>query len=299
MKKDLRLTRICIASIRWFYPDIRIDLIKDESKGLFSTKDLEKNWNCGLETFGRKKIGGSGMLTKLEPLSLKSDEQVLLLDCDTVFAGRALDRLENTNADFIVAEDTAHGDLTTSYGSEIVKSFLFNLDALREIEPSYRFPHKMFNAGHIIIRISAIPKELVRRFVSGPPPFYVYTNVFQMGDQGFWNFLLQWLHQSNRASLEYIPFATYPRSLPEYVNFRERDIQNLPNVIFHWAGQHNKSRLRHMPQHALLYFFEAFYYSKIRFGWFKRLSAAFFFWARYWTAACRRFLIRITRRCFL
>ena len=42
-KKDYFLARICVASIRYYYPSILIELVKDEGNGKFNTTELEKN----------------------------------------------------------------------------------------------------------------------------------------------------------------------------------------------------------------------------------------------------------------
>lgn len=41
-KLDFFLTRICVTSIRYFYPSIRILLVKDEIHGRFSTSLFER-----------------------------------------------------------------------------------------------------------------------------------------------------------------------------------------------------------------------------------------------------------------
>ena len=43
-KTDLWFCRICIASIRFYYPDVEIYIIKDELNGFFSTNEMEKLW---------------------------------------------------------------------------------------------------------------------------------------------------------------------------------------------------------------------------------------------------------------
>ena len=43
-KGDVRLTRICVASIRHWYPEIPITLIKDYSWGRFPTGDICRRW---------------------------------------------------------------------------------------------------------------------------------------------------------------------------------------------------------------------------------------------------------------
>jgi hypothetical protein len=44
-KKDFFFARICIASIRYYYPDINIELIKDPGNGKFNSGELEKYFN--------------------------------------------------------------------------------------------------------------------------------------------------------------------------------------------------------------------------------------------------------------
>jgi hypothetical protein len=298
MKKDLRLTRICVASIRHFYPQIRIDLVKDESRGRFSTADIESAWGCGVERFGKEFAGGSGMLIKLEPLFLPGNERVLLLDSDTVFVGRALDAIEQSSADFVVTEDVSQGDLSTPYGRKIVALYLFDLEKLLALETGYVFPEKMFNCGHIVIHTGAISRELVSRYVEkGTAPRFRHNGIFQMGDQGFYNFLLHRLAQMGTARLQHVPFAVYPADLPE-CDVRSVLDRTLPfGLIAHWAGQHHKSRLSAMQRSDLLLCFERLYYSKLRFGRIQAFSSAFRFWARYWLAAARHTLLRgILRR---
>jgi hypothetical protein len=43
---DVALTRICVASIRYWYPDIPIWLVKDRHYGDFSTREIEKHWRA-------------------------------------------------------------------------------------------------------------------------------------------------------------------------------------------------------------------------------------------------------------
>ncbi len=44
-KFDVYLTRLCVASIRFWYPHIPIWLLKDRHYGDFDTREIEKYWN--------------------------------------------------------------------------------------------------------------------------------------------------------------------------------------------------------------------------------------------------------------
>src|ERR1700722_1184870 len=99
--KDYRWTKCCVSSIRRWYEDIPIYLIKDETHGRFYTRELEHHWNLGALATEHKLLGyGFG---KLEPLFLPRGQRCLILDSDTVFAGRVLEPLETYDGDFIVA----------------------------------------------------------------------------------------------------------------------------------------------------------------------------------------------------
>jgi len=52
---DVHLTRECVASIRYWYPNVPIWLLKDRRYGDFSTREIESQWNVQVYP-GRKKI---------------------------------------------------------------------------------------------------------------------------------------------------------------------------------------------------------------------------------------------------
>jgi hypothetical protein len=56
---DLRLTRLCVASVRFWYPDIPIWLLKDRQYGDFSTREIEMYWNVRVYP-SRQKTQGWG-----------------------------------------------------------------------------------------------------------------------------------------------------------------------------------------------------------------------------------------------
>src|ERR1043166_8793934 len=99
-KGDVRFTQCCVASIRQWYPEIRISLVKDESKGGYDTSDLQRYWNVDVFPTDNVLLGyGMG---KLKPLLQPGHERLLVLDSDVVFIGRVLDRLEQLEEDFVV-----------------------------------------------------------------------------------------------------------------------------------------------------------------------------------------------------
>ena len=102
-KYDFHLARICIASIRYWYPEIAIFLIKDEKEGSFDTSFTEKTWNVNVLDVPRKKFGwGYG---KLEVLFSNKKETFFVIDADAVITGPVIDKVRKIDADFIVDKE--------------------------------------------------------------------------------------------------------------------------------------------------------------------------------------------------
>ena len=94
--KDVWLARICVASIRYWYPDIQICLI---SSCQFGTADFESYWNVAVQEYPHQPLG---MYTKLYSLIEPQRERILLLDADTILIGPILQKLEECEEDFVV-----------------------------------------------------------------------------------------------------------------------------------------------------------------------------------------------------
>ena len=91
-RKDFYLAKICIASIRYYYPDINIELVKDSENGSFNTSDLEKYFNVQSVDLGIPKMGWGG--AKFHYLYQKpASKKILILDADIVFIGPFLERM--------------------------------------------------------------------------------------------------------------------------------------------------------------------------------------------------------------
>lgn len=74
-RSDLRLTRICVASVRFWYPDVPIWLLKDRHYGDFDTGEIEKYWNAQVYPT-RQKTQGWGF-GKLEVMTELPKRQLL------------------------------------------------------------------------------------------------------------------------------------------------------------------------------------------------------------------------------
>jgi hypothetical protein len=87
--RDARLTRICLASVRYFYPDVPIRILAGDILQPGLAEEVKKYWNVDVHDLPTGDYGWG--LVKLEPLFGTPGEKFLVMDVDTVMTGRFLD----------------------------------------------------------------------------------------------------------------------------------------------------------------------------------------------------------------
>jgi hypothetical protein len=258
-KFDLRLTRICVASIRYWYPDIEIILYKDESFGAFDTAEIERYWNVGVLQTTQKMIGwGFG---HLDLLLLERDHRFLSIDVDIAFIGRVLDVLEKYDEDLIVDHEDHPADPAPAFSA-----VYFDLERLRLFDPAFVFPGFAFNAGQFVASTGKFKRSDFDGLIEwGSPRRPLRPEIFNMGDQGVFNYRTMSLLASGRLSLARVPFMWWGPERISQVDVSKVTVDSPYPVLIHWAGL-RRPRLCDMPGAEILLKFEDFYYSRIPFG---------------------------------
>src|SRR5262249_17236477 len=100
---DARYTRICVASIRHFYPNVVIKLLAGGRLEAGLQDELARYWEVHLAGVPRGDWGWG--FIKLEPLFGRPGERFLVVDSDTVFAGDVLATWAASSADFLVDDE--------------------------------------------------------------------------------------------------------------------------------------------------------------------------------------------------
>jgi lipopolysaccharide biosynthesis glycosyltransferase len=257
---DIRLTRILVASIRYWYPDLPICLVKDEFYGGYDTSEIESVWN--VSTFpAETPIYGWGF-GNLEPLFQSKKERCLVLDSDIVMAGKVLDLLEQFDEDFVVTYEK-------SDNPKFIKAGYFDPDEVKKIDPDFNFRGYTFNGGQFVASTGVLSRDDFARFVEWThPPTMKVRGLFKYGDQGVLNYVLTKKCDLDQISLKRIRFMEVADD-PFVLSVEDlRQRRGSPFVI-HWCGLHNppfEKRVRV----DILKFFEDRYYERIRFGFLKR-----------------------------
>jgi hypothetical protein len=259
-KYDFHFARICIASIRYWYPDIHVYLIKDENEGAFDTSNTEKVWNVKVLDIPRKKFGwGYG---KLEVLFLGTRESFLVIDADTVLTGPVIDAVREIDAEFIVDRE--------EQPAKRFNEIYFNLDRINELDHNFIYPGYSFNSGQWFGTSSIIRREDFNNTLDwAEPPVSRDKNIVVNNDQGHLNYVIHSMDHRKLITIARMKLMIWP--VEGKANFIELDkissgATDYPYII-HWAGM-SAVKFSDLPRQDILGFYKDFYYS--RFGFLQR-----------------------------
>jgi lipopolysaccharide biosynthesis glycosyltransferase len=266
-KKDLFLLKACIASVRYWYPDVEIYLIKDYIQGNFSTKEMEEKFNVKIFPSQRKFFGWPW--SKLAVILHEKKDKYLFLDSDVVFLGKVLDKLNQYDDDFIVT-----GVRESDKSSHTVNAHYIDMKKMETFDPAYQFPGFGFNGGQIVMTSGILKECDFAPVVSFEPNITNnYPDIFKHGDQGPLNYIFAKSHQQGKLKLRYEDFWIWP-GIPAAQEIDLNAIKNKTGIpyVLHWAGL-KPVDFRNYKRYDILKFYEDYYYSKFSGGKFKQLWA--------------------------
>jgi hypothetical protein len=260
---DVELTRICVASIRFWYPDIPIWLVKDRHYGDFSTREIEKHWRAQVYPERQKNLGwGFG---KLEVMTEPPRRRFLFVDSDTVFAGRVIEHLEQFDEDFIVE------NRDYAAANQVEQEF-FALTKLAMLDPGFRFPGFGFNSGQIVASTGAITKQDLNGLVNWQSCRVEHPDIFRCGEQGLLNYVVLRKLQDYELTLRRESLMAWPggEEAARHIQLSDFTPEGKHHQVIHWAGLRWGKTIEEMPRPEVLRHFEDIYYGPIILGSLKR-----------------------------
>lgn len=267
---DVELTRLCVASIRFWYPHIPIWLLKDRHYGDFDTREIEKYWNVQVYP-GRQKTLGWGF-GKLEVITESPPRRLLLLDSDLVFAGRVIDRLERFDEDLIVDKE--------DFDATAVEVQFFPLGKLCRLDPEFAFPGYGFNTGQIVATTGRLNKQDFDDLLDWRTRTVKHPEVFKKGEQGLFNYVVLRKVQHGELTIHREPFMVWPgeAARAEHIHLEDLTFEGRQQQVIHWAGLGWGKALEEMPRPEILLHFEDIYYSRVPLGAWLRQWRRLRFW---------------------
>lgn len=251
---DVHLARSCVASIRYWMPDIPLWLHKDVKTADFYTKDIEEAWDVQLMDSSKTSMGS--LLTKIALFASDLKGRYLIIDSDIVFLGDLVAYLEQFDADIHVstpADKPSAGFMAEHY---------FDFESVKHYSPKMHHPAFGFNTGHIVLDRNVLNKKDFRpivSWISGHP--IVADKSFMLGDQGIMNFIVHRAYQNGTIKLCYEMYHYWAKH-------QEADVYPIENIkkqkgipkLIHWAGTIDKDNNCNTPRFDIIEFFQEYYH---------------------------------------
>ena len=278
--RDARLTRICVASIRYFYPDVPISILAGDILQEGLAEEVHKYWNVDLAELP---IGDFGWgLVKLEPLFGPPGESFMVCDVDTAFTGRVLDLRAKSDAPFFVDDE--------QLSDADFKRLFYDWDKLREIDPKVISARVAFNVGQWFGTAGIVKREEFDRWLEWKMPRRLkYPDLFMGGDQGVMNYVVLQKEAYEGLRIDRHTIMRWPGTSMEGLDAASVAAGTAPPLVIHWAGM--KAILLHnMVGGDLLQFFENFYYTRLPNGKVRRVLAL---WYHVWLHLKHRIVSKV------
>lgn len=258
---DSRFTRICIASIRRFYPSIPIRLLVGAPLVRGLARELSTYWDVGVADIPPGDY--SWGYVKMEALFGKAGERFLVLDSDTVMTGPILDRLAGFDAPFLVDDEPLPDD--------VARLFYYDWDKLNAagFGPTPR-PAFLFNSGQWIGTAGVLARADFDDWLEWSMPRQLRRpQFFKAGDQGVLNFIINRKVEREGLQVDRCRIMQCPFNSLDGIDAGTVARGAGESLIVHWAGI-KKLRQREMLAADLLAFYEQVYYRRLPLGFARR-----------------------------
>jgi hypothetical protein len=282
---DSRFTRICLASVRFFYPHIPIRLLIGGRVRPRLLEELKRVSNVEMAAVPAADYGWG--FIKLEPLFQNHHERFLMLDSDTILIGPVLEVAEQCHSEFIVDEENQSAAAT--------KRLYYDWERINKIDPRARPPEFVFNSGQWFGSSNLLRREDFALWIDWSMPRRLrYPQAFMPGEQGILNYVLNDKVRFCRGSVARRKILRWPGHDLTDIELSAIICGKLSpyREIVHWAG-FKAPRLESLPRADLLLHFERLYYEQHGGGERLRIARARRFALEY---RAHRFAIKVKQR---
>jgi hypothetical protein len=263
-KLDARFTRICVASVRYFYPEIPIRLLVGGRLQRGLAHELRRYWGVRIADIPKGNYGWG--FVKLEPLFAPPGERFLVLDSDTVMAGPVLELADYSDEDLIVDNENV--------SPEVAKAVYYDFEKAAEERIPVPGPAFLFNTGQWFGRSGILSRRDFGDLVQwGFPPRLTNPTIFKNGEQGVLNFVANELLRLGKIRVAHVPLMRWPGHGMQELEVNTVSQRAATPIIIHWAGM-KRVRQREMVGADLLSYFEKIYYQRLPYGRMRWLMAA-------------------------
>jgi hypothetical protein len=285
--RDARLARICVASVRYFYPDVPIRLLAAEPLQPGLAEELHRYWGVELVDLPDGDYGWG--FVQLEPLFGKPGERFLVLDVDTVLTGPVLEFWQCDSHFLVDNEVLSEADSKRLY---------YNWEALAKVDPNIQSAKIAFNSGQWFGTAGLVAREDFDTWLEWTMPRRLrYPQYFMGGEQGVLNCVVLKKEAFDGVRIERRTMMRWPGHSMEGLDAESVAKRTAPPLVVHWAGM-KKTRMGTMVGSDLLLYFEKLYFDRMPAGKLRRIIATCRHYFVQWRHRVRVWAILINRKLF-
>ena len=237
-RRDLWQARACVASLRYWEPELPVRILADLAAGPVDLGPFERGFGATRFPASRERFGSP--LGKLDVLFRPEKKRYLLLDADTVLLGPVRGLLERFGGEFVVSPN--HIPAAKAAGA------YFDPAAAADAFPGYEYPGWVFNSGQLVVTSGVLTPADFAGLVEWPGdptqrPRSLRKDLMPLNDQPRLNFVLHRLHAAGRVGVDGVRFKrnAAPHSggggeLPTVADLAAKS-DACPPAVLHWMGQ--------------------------------------------------------------
>lgn len=265
-RNDYFLAQIAISSIRYYYPTVEINLIKDEISGKFDTKELEKYYKVNIVDLSKIRYGWTSAKIFLLLSKKLKGEKIFLLDADIVFVGKVLDKLSPSWKEYDLIVNPEYSDTPESQN---FSQYYYDYQYFKRHYPSLEFPGFTFNTGNMMVSIGLIKNSEIKKYFNfNKYPYWtkIAEKYLPTRDQSLLNVLLPIKAKKGLINWKQIPLMLW-FAQDGVQDLSIRDIEKgKKDFLIHWAGGKKTPFVLGMRRGDILLFFQKHYYSLLPCG---------------------------------
>jgi hypothetical protein len=256
---DLANLIVCLESIRYWYPDIPITVVKNRNEGDFPIDFLAGHFKLSVIDSPAARYGS--YFGSLEPYLTGRSGRFLVMDTDTALTGPVLDFLGSLSADFVVdLEEQPEHKLRALY---------WNPDGIKDYIPEYSRAWFTFNNGAVCGTGDKVTRADFADFMNWPDgaePSMKDSSVFPMADMTAINVAINRKAVRGEITVDRVALMIYA---PFYMESQSDLVRRIadrsgPELrIIHWADQKHLP-IAKRPLGQVYQFYRSRFFSRLR-----------------------------------
>ena len=261
-RKDFFCTKLCVSSIRYYYPDVDIFLVKDYLNGRFNTDRLCKAFDVKVIELGKRYFGWSAAKIFFLLSEKLPRRRYLCLDSDIIFVGNLLDRLNAQAGDFVL-----HPEIYPQPFPDMVKKIFLDPEKVVSHYKEYKYPGFFFNAGQTVVTPGMLKRDIfLPAFNPERYPYYKDSETFPLVDQSILNIVISIKMTAGEVSVTTLPYMLW--SVDFFKKPANQVMENFLDgaanpYLVHYAGDVRTQKIGEMKGNNLLHFFRGLYLGKL------------------------------------